>query len=100
MPIVVLGLAACGGDDETADRPQQSASGDPKAVFSSTCGGCHTLSAAGTSGKIGPDLDELKPDAARVTTAIENGPGSMPENLLTGGDAQEVADYVAANAGK
>lgn len=98
---VVLGLAACGGgDEEPADRPQQTATGEPKQVFASTCGGCHTLADAGTSGSIGPNLDELKPDAAQVISAIETGPSSMPPNLLSGEEAQSVADYVAANAGK
>lgn len=100
VPLVCVALAGCGGSDEPADRPEQAASGDPKSVFASTCGGCHTLAAAGTSGSIGPNLDELEPDAAEVTAAIESGPGSMPQNLLTGPEATEVAEYVAANAGK
>jgi mono/diheme cytochrome c family protein len=97
--LFALGFAGCGGDDEPTDRPESAASGDPKQVFASTCGGCHTLKAAGTSGSIGPNLDELKPDAARVQAALKSGPGAMPENLLTGDDAQQVADYVASNAG-
>ena len=95
----LMGFAGCGGDDEPAERTGQAASGDPKQVFASTCGGCHTLSAAGTSGSIGPNLDELKPDAARVEAAIKTGPSSMPENLLAGEDAKSVAQYVAENAG-
>ncbi len=98
--ILALAFAGCGGGDDTADRTEQAASGDPKQVFDSTCGGCHALADAGTSGKIGPDLDELKPDAARVVRAIEQGPGQMPEGLLQGTEAQEVADYVAGAAGK
>src|SRR5689334_21103747 len=89
--LFVLGLAGCGGDDEPAGQPESSGDGDPKQVFASTCGGCHTLKAAGTSGSIGPDLDELKPDAARVLAALKSGPGAMPENLLSGDDAQSVA---------
>lgn len=99
LAILVLAFAGCGGDDNPADRPEQAASGDPKQVFASTCGGCHTLAAADTSGKVGPNLDDLKPDAARVVQAIEGGPGSMPENLVEGEEAQSVADYVAENAG-
>ena len=101
LAILALGFAGCGGDDsDTADRQTQAASGEPAQVFDATCGGCHTLAAADSSGKVGPNLDELEPDAARVVRAIESGPGSMPENLLQGEEAQEVADYVAANAGK
>ncbi len=73
-----------------------------KAQFASTCGGCHTLKAAGTSGSVGPNLDQLKPDAARVKTAIARGgagTGQMPPNLLSGADADQVAAYVAKAAG-
>ena len=99
--ILTLAFAGCGGgDSDTADRTDQAASDDPKQVFASTCGGCHTLADAETGGKIGPDLDDLEPNAATVVQAIENGPGQMPEGLLQGTEAQAVADYVAANAGK
>ena len=99
--LTTLAIAGCGGgsDDETAGRPNEASAGEPKTVFANTCGGCHALSAAGTSGKVGPNLDDLEPDAARVVRAIESGPGQMPENLLQGTAAQDVADYVAANAG-
>lgn len=98
--ILTLAFAGCGGgDDTTADRPDQAASGDPKEVFASTCGGCHTLSAAGASGRVGPNLDEVEPEAAEVVQAIEQGPGQMPQGLLEGEQAQQVADYVAQNAG-
>ncbi len=39
------------------------------------CGFCHSLRAAGASGVIGPDLDQLKPDAARVAAAVRGGLG-------------------------
>ena len=42
--------------------PPAAAEGDPaagKTVFAAqSCGGCHTFSAAGTNGSVGPDLDE------------------------------------------
>jgi sulfite dehydrogenase len=101
LVILALAFAGCGGgEDDTADRSDQAASGEPKQVFASTCGGCHTLADAGTTGQIGPVLDELEPNAARVVRAIEKGPGQMPEGLLAGKDAQAVADYVAGAAGK
>src|SRR5689334_21523523 len=37
-----------------------------KDLFASTCGGCHTLNAAGTTGTVGPNLDQLMPDQATV----------------------------------
>ncbi len=98
--ILTVAFAGCGGGDDSSDRTEQAASGEPKQVFASTCGGCHTLADAGASGKIGPDLDDVKPSAADVVNAIESGPGQMPPNLLQGTEAQEVADYVAGAAGK
>jgi mono/diheme cytochrome c family protein len=69
-------------------------------LFTSTCGSCHTLAAAGTSGTVGPNLDELKPTEQVVLNAIQTGPGTMPPGLYSGADAQAVAKYVAQNAGK
>jgi cytochrome c551 len=104
--------AGCGGDDDdggggggatTGAQTTETGGGTADAAqqtFASTCGGCHTLSAANTSGQVGPNLDDLAPDQARVEEAIESGPGSMPEGLLSGQEAEDVAEYVAANAGK
>jgi cytochrome c oxidase subunit 1 len=72
----------------------------PAQVFAGSCGGCHTLEAAGSSGEVGPNLDELKPDAALVETTVVNGKGAMPAAVLTGEDAAEVATWVAENAGQ
>lgn len=67
-----------------------------KSLFTSTCSSCHTLSAAGATGKVGPDLDMLRPPAPAVTATIASGLGAMPAHLLSGSAAQAVADYVAA----
>jgi mono/diheme cytochrome c family protein len=80
-----------------------SASAEGKQIFTQSCGTCHTLSDAGTSGTVGPVLDELKPDKARVTNAIKNGgagSGAMPANIVTGQEAEAVAEYVSSVAGK
>jgi mono/diheme cytochrome c family protein len=71
-----------------------------KALFATTCGGCHTLADAGTKGTVGPNLDQLKPDDATVAHQIQNGGGGMPPGLLKGQDLKDVAAYVAAVAGK
>jgi mono/diheme cytochrome c family protein len=72
-----------------------------KAAFTATCGGCHTLKDAGTSGNVGPDLDSLAPLTAKtVADQIEHGGGAMPPKLLTGADAANVAAYVASATGK
>jgi hypothetical protein len=72
-----------------------------KSSFTATCGGCHALKDAGTTGNVGPDLDSLAPlTAERVAKQIENGGGPMPPKLLTGQDATNTAAYVASVAGK
>jgi mono/diheme cytochrome c family protein len=74
-----------------------------KTIFTQACGSCHTLADAGTAGKVGPVLDQIKPDKARVLKALKiggTGSGTMPANLVTGKDAQAVATYVSSVAGK
>ncbi len=71
-------------------------------LFTASCGSCHALSEAGTTGGVGPDLDSLAPDAALVETAIADGgagTGAMPPGLLKGKDAKDVSEYVANVAG-
>jgi mono/diheme cytochrome c family protein len=72
------------------------------ATFQQTCGSCHALAAAGTEATVGPDLDALQPTREQVLAAIANGgtgSGAMPADLLSGDDADQVADYVASVAG-
>jgi len=77
---------------------------DGRDLFTTNCAGCHTLAAAAAVGTVGPNLDRLKPQAALVVNAIEQGRtvgrGIMPAGLLDGTDAQRVARYVAAVAGR
>ena len=78
---------------------------DGKLLFTRTavpaCAVCHTLKHAGALGEIGPPLDELKPDAARVEKAIRNGIGQMPANtVLTEDQVKLLARYVAGVAGQ
>jgi mono/diheme cytochrome c family protein len=116
-----VALAGCGGDDaeeegagggaqatETAtasatpdETPQTGGveTDQGRQLFVSNCAGCHTLSDAGANGQVGPNLDELQPDAAQVGAAIKAGPGAMPENLVEGADLDAVAEYVATATG-
>jgi mono/diheme cytochrome c family protein len=71
-----------------------------QALFIAACGTCHTLSAAGTSGTFGPDLDLLKPTEQVVLKAIATGPGAMPSGIYSGAQAKAVAKYVSQSAGK
>jgi mono/diheme cytochrome c family protein len=95
--LLPLALAGCG---PSGDGGRSSGASDPKSIFAGTCGGCHTLRAAGTTGTFGPDLDQLEPSRATVLRAIKTGPGPMPAGLLTGAQAEAVATYVASVAGK
>ena len=95
--------AQTGGGGEAGGGGGEAASAEGQQIFSQSCGTCHTLGDAGTSGSVGPNLDDLAPDKARVQNAIENGgagTGAMPANIVTGPEAEAVADYVASVAGK
>ncbi len=91
----------------TTDTAPPAAQGDPvagKAVFTGTsgCTSCHTLADAGSTGNIGPNLDDAKPDAALVTQRVTNGQGVMPpfKDSLTAQQIADVAAYVSSVAGK
>ncbi len=72
-----------------------------KEVFTSNCGTCHTLADAGTSGEVGPNLDELMPTKSLVETQVTNGGGGMPPfgGQLSEEEIQDVAEYVSSVAG-
>ena len=101
--IIAYRLGATGGAATTSAATTTVAGGvDGKQIFISNCGSCHTLGAAGTSGSVGPNLDQLKPGAATVEQQVRNGGGGMPsfEGSLSSAQIAAVANYVAQNAGK
>ena len=59
------------------------------------CGGCHTFEAAGSTGNVGPNLDDANPDSGVVVERVTNGKGVMP-SFSDSLSKQENAD-VAAN---
>ena len=65
------------------------------------CGGCHVLGAAGSSGNVGPNLDESKPSFEEAVTQIANGGGGMPayKDQLRETEINNVAAFVSENAG-
>ena len=85
-------------------------------LFGQHCAVCHTLAASNAVGKVGPNLDTLKPPTELVLNTINNGClenppsqnspeaclgfGTMPADVVEGREAQEVANYVAKVAGK
>jgi len=75
-----------------------------KQLFSESCAACHNLDAVNARGVTGPDLDKIGTvTPARVESAIRiGGTGQlrMPARLLQGQNAKDVAEFVAAVAGK
>jgi mono/diheme cytochrome c family protein len=106
-------LAACGTQDVSVLPTTASSVDDPVYVgaylFAERCGGCHTLTPAGTQGSDarsvraqGPNLDQRSETKDDVLFAIRNGGYSgaiMPQNIVTGKDAEAVADFVSKYSG-
>ena len=112
--LVVVGLlivvaAGCGGDDDsdgaeppaaTTTEDGASANGDAangEMVFASAgCGGCHTFEAAGSSGAVGPNLDDISPSFDQVVEQVTNGGGAMPAfgDELSAQEIRDVAAFV------
>ncbi len=96
-------------EEETSEAGEEAGAGESamlaegKSIFTSTCGSCHTLAAAGTSGEVGPNLDELEPSQSTVEHQVQNGGGGMPafgkEGQLSAEEIKAVATYVSAEAG-
>ena len=65
------------------------------------CGACHALAEAGTSGSIGPNLDQTEPSYDKVVDRVTNGKGAMPafSGRLSEQQIQDVAAYVSTAAG-
>ena len=70
---------------------------DGKAIFTDKCGSCHTLQAAGTSGQVGPRLDDISLSTGDIEGIMRAGRGGMPAFGDTLSDAQisAVAAFVA-----
>lgn len=73
-----------------------------RAIFAANCATCHTLSDAGASGDVGPNLDDRHPDAAAVARKVQTGGGGMPafSGRLSKRELGLVAAYVGAVAGE
>ena len=73
-------------------------------LFGEYCKICHSLEAANAVAQVGPSLDTLRPTSELVLDAINKGRargnGAMAANLVSGEDAEDVADFVALAVGK
>ena len=94
------------GDDYDETTPA-APKGDPvagKEIFlgPSGCTGCHTLADAGSTGNVGPNLDDAQPSFDLAYDRVTNGQGGMPSfgTSLTDQQRADVAAYVSSVAGK
>ena len=118
--VLGVGLAACGDDDDNGnggtttteetttdttdttttddDETDETTSAAGRDVFVAQCGSCHTLSDAGTSGTIGPNLDETTLEEDDIEEQVREGGGGMPsfEGQLSDDEIEAVAEYVAS----
>ena len=110
-------LAGCGGGEEASPEPetiegqnpstqtQQASEGNAeegKKIFAANgCGSCNTLKDAGSSGTVGPNLDEAKPDLQLAIERITNGASPMPsfKDTLSEQQIADVATYVVEASG-
>jgi len=115
VAFVVLGVAvpalvlanrdeASGGTGALRSEHLTEKESNGKSLFRQRCASCHTLGAVNARGVTGPNLDRIgKVTPARIKTAIRvggTGQGQMPAGLLTGPDADDVAEYLTAVAGR
>ena len=103
VAVLLIGPQLIGAETPPPTPEQaQAVAADGKEVFTSSCGGCHTLADAGTSGVTGPNLDDAAPDAATVKAYVRGGGGGMPAfgDNLSNAEIDAVAAYVAGVAGQ
>jgi mono/diheme cytochrome c family protein len=75
---------------------------DGKAIFASAgCGGCHALADAGSTGAVGPNLDDAKPSFELTVTRVTEGLAPMPAfaGQLTDQEIADVSQYVVSSTG-
>jgi cbb3-type cytochrome c oxidase subunit III len=98
-------VARCAGATDAACNSSggKISSTDGKTIFlTAGCTGCHTLKDAGSTGTVGPNLDQKKPPESLVVDRVTHGKGVMPsfKSKLSSQQIQAVAKYVSSVAGK
>jgi mono/diheme cytochrome c family protein len=114
VPLVFLSGNHANANDQVGGQPLTAAEKRGRETFAFRCGFCHTLAAANSTGKVGPNLDQIKPSKQLVLHTIQYGclqsPGSdrqasclgygtMPAGIIQGRQADDVASFVAKVAG-
>ena len=105
-----FGLVACGFGEQGISVSKDDPNHAGAVLFATHCSGCHTLEAAGTQGTgnrgertQGPNLNQRTETVATSLYAIRNGGYSgaiMPQNIVVGDEAKQVARFVAKYAGQ
>jgi cytochrome c6 len=98
---VYVGSVAGTGATPPAEPGGPGGPTDGRETFLANCGSCHTLADAGTTGTVGPNLDQSKPSKELAVDRVTNGMGAMPSfsDSLSPEQIQAVAEYVAGGAG-
>lgn len=113
LAAIALAVLASACGTERIAIPASDSAHTGAVLFSQRCSGCHTLAYAATHGSAtnartaqmnnGPNFDvRCERPVTRVLYAIENGGFSgaiMPQNIVVGQDAREVAQFVSKYAG-
>jgi cbb3-type cytochrome c oxidase subunit III len=94
----VFNPASAGGGAGESGRIQ--ATGGEEIFAEAGCGGCHTFSAAGTTGEVGPNLDESQPSLQLAIDRVTNGGEGMPSfrDRMSDEQIRAVADFVSRGA--
>jgi hypothetical protein len=115
LPVVMLTGNRARASNQIGGIRLSAAEKRGRELFGEHCGVCHTLAGANAIGKVGPNLDILRPPSQLVLNTIANGclqnpppnspqtclgEGTMPSDLVEGRDAQNVASFVARVAGR
>jgi mono/diheme cytochrome c family protein len=97
-----LASTVAAADGQTIQLGASQTHGRP--LFARYCSNCHALRASRAVARVGPSLDFLRPPAPLVRRTIRDGSSAvsatMPPQILTGQEADDVAAYVAAVAGR
>jgi mono/diheme cytochrome c family protein len=101
MRSIAAYVASVAGREPTAAARGGGAAGasDPESLFNANCASCHTFAAAGSSGTVGPSLDESTLGVAAIEQQIRRGGGGMPafEGTLPDQQIEALARFVAEN---
>ena len=109
---LALFAVGCGGDEDsdTAEPPAATttengggetgdATNGEQVYVAAGCGGCHTFEAAGSTGSVGPNLDDASPSSDLVVEQVTNGGGAMPAfgDELSEQEIRDVAAFVSGS---